>query len=203
MAPWGGVERLVGNNPLAVGMPTLADPTFLLDMSFSAVARGKLAVAEREGEGLPEGWALDASGEPTTDPTVGLDGLLVPIGGAKGVGLSLISGILSSLLSDALYGSELGALETGPIPGRDGQFVIALNVEAFGDGGKFRGRLTGLLDTLRSSQPTKTAWSERQAERAQEAERESDRIGVPIAAELVAELRRLAAELGVDDSSLA
>ena len=122
MAPWGGVERLVGNNPLAVGMPTGGDPTFLLDMSFSSVARGRLAVAAREGGGIPEGWALDSRGAPTTDPTAGLDGLLVPIGGPKGIGLSLVSGVLSSLLSGGLYGGELGSLETGPIPGRDGQF---------------------------------------------------------------------------------
>ena len=81
------------------------------DAAFSGSSHGKIRVYHNQGRPLPVGWALDSRGAPTTDPAAALQGLLLPIGGFKGTGLAMIMGILSSLLSGAAYGTELGSME--------------------------------------------------------------------------------------------
>ena len=88
------------------------------DAAFSGSSHGKIRIYEQKGMHLPEGWALDREGQPTTDPKVAIDGLLAPIGGFKGAGLSMIMGILSSMLSGASYGTELGSIEDEANPRR-------------------------------------------------------------------------------------
>ena len=141
MAPWGGVERLLGINPLGIGIPAGEEAPILYDAAFSGTAHGKIRVYQQKGLRLPDGWALDAEGRPTTDPAAAIDGLLMPIGGFKGTGLAMIMGILSSMLSGASYGTELGDMEHGPIAGQDGHFVAAIRVGAFEDVDKFTQRV--------------------------------------------------------------
>jgi LDH2 family malate/lactate/ureidoglycolate dehydrogenase len=131
MAPWGGLDRIVGINPVALGFPGRDQVPVLLDTSFGVVARGKIVVHFENGIPLPEGWAFDKFGEPTTDPAAAMEGLNQPIGGPKGVGLGIAFGMLGALLAGASYGSRLGSLDTGPASGRDGQLIMAINVEAF------------------------------------------------------------------------
>ena len=87
------------------------------------------------------GWAFDARGRPTTDPEAAVAGLLRPIGDHKGANLAMAVGILSTLLSGAGYGSELGSLETGAHAGRDGQFMLAIDVARFVDVAVFKSRM--------------------------------------------------------------
>jgi LDH2 family malate/lactate/ureidoglycolate dehydrogenase len=133
IAPWGGLDRIVGNSPLSVGFPSGSEQAVLLDTSFGVVARGKIVVHYKNGIPLPEGWAFDKHGKPTTDPAAAMVGLNAPIAGPKGVGLGITFGMLSALLSGASYGSRMGSLEDGPQPGHDGQVVIAIDPAAFGD----------------------------------------------------------------------
>ena len=114
MAPWGGVDRIVGINPLAVAIPAGAEPPIVLDIAFGATAHGKIRVYHQKGHPIPEGWAFDAEGQPTTDAAAAMDGLIQPIGGHKGVGLGIVMGMLSTLLSGASYGTELGNMKDGP-----------------------------------------------------------------------------------------
>lgn len=151
MAPWGGAERLLGINPLSIAVPAGEERPIVYDAAFSASAHGKLRVYQQKGLQLPGGWALDRQGRPTTDPAAGIDGLLLPIGGFKGAGLAMIMGILSSMLSGARYGTELGDLEHGPQPGQDGHFLIAIQVAAFEDPGRFKRRVDGAIREIRSS----------------------------------------------------
>jgi len=151
MAPWGGRERLVGINPLAVAIPTGNGPAFVLDTAFSGSAMGKIAVYHQKGEPIPEDWALDAAGRPTTDAAAAMQGLLRPIGAFKGVGLAMTMGILSTLLSGAAYGTRLGDLADGPLPGRDGHFVVALDIAAFADVADFKRHMDALIDEIRGS----------------------------------------------------
>jgi (2R)-3-sulfolactate dehydrogenase (NADP+) len=89
MPPWGGAVPLLSTSPIAAGIPAKPTP-IIVDMATTAVARGKIAAYATRGEELPEGWALDADGTPTTDANVGLRGMLAPLGGSKGYALALL-----------------------------------------------------------------------------------------------------------------
>lgn len=145
MAPWGGAERLLGINPLGVAIPAGDELPIVYDAAFSGSAHGKIRVYQQKGLRLPEGWAMDRDGRPTTDPAEAIKGLLMPIGGFKGTGLALIMGVLSSMLSGAAYGVELGSLEDGPRPGQDGHFVMAIRVSAFEDVTIFKRRVDAAI----------------------------------------------------------
>lgn len=151
MAPWGGAERLLGINPLGVAIPAGEAHPIVYDAAFSGSAHGKIRIYHQKGLPLPEGWALDREGRPTTDPAEAIDGLLVPIGGFKGVGLALIMGVLSSMLSGAAYGSELGDMERGPKAGQDGHFVAAIRVAAFEDVARFKARVDGAIRQIHAA----------------------------------------------------
>lgn len=141
MAPWGGAERILGINPLGFAIPAGEESPIIFDAAFSGTAHGKIRVYHQKGLTLPEGWAADKDGVPTTDPAKAIDGLLLPIGAFKGVSLALIMGILSSMLSGASYGTELGNMEDGPKAGEDGHFVAAIRVSAFEDVDTFKARV--------------------------------------------------------------
>jgi LDH2 family malate/lactate/ureidoglycolate dehydrogenase len=145
MAPWGGAERLLGINPLGVAIPAGEEPPIVYDAAFSGSAHGKIRVYQQQGWTLPEGWAMDRDGAPTTDPAAAIDGLLMPIGGFKGTGLAMLMGILSSMLSGAAYGTELGDMERGPTAGSDGHFVAAIRVSAFEDVDRFKSRVDAAI----------------------------------------------------------
>jgi len=153
MAPWGGIDRIVGINPIGVGIPSGKETPILLDISFANAARGKVAVHFQKGLPLPEGWAFDAEGRPTTDAAEGMKGLLQPMGGPKGVGLGLVTGVISGLLTKADYGTELGSLEAGPNPGRDGQLMVAIDIAAFEDVARFKERVDTIVRQIHESRP--------------------------------------------------
>ncbi len=103
IAPWGGGDARLGNSPLGFGVPNPGGQPFLLDMAMSVVARAKIRNALKRGEAIPDTWATDAAGRPTTDPKAALDGFLLPIGGHKGYGLTLLVDLFAGLLSNAAY----------------------------------------------------------------------------------------------------
>lgn len=149
MAPFGGAERVLGINPLAVAVPAAGEPPIVYDAAFSASSHGKIRVYQQEGLTLPDGWALDRNGRPTTDPAQAIEGLLQPIGGFKGTGLAMVMGILSSMLSGAAYGTELGDMIVGPTAGVDGHFVMAVNIVAFSDAAHFKERVGAAIRQVR------------------------------------------------------
>jgi LDH2 family malate/lactate/ureidoglycolate dehydrogenase len=151
MAPWGSSECILGINPLALSVPAGQEMPIVYDAAWSGSARGKIQVYAQQGRQLPEGWALDSNGHPTTDPLAALDGLLLPIGGFKGTGMAFILGLLSTMLSGASYGTELGSLKAGPHPGEDGHFFMAIKVEAFEEVNRFKRRVDGVLQQLHAS----------------------------------------------------
>ncbi len=131
MAPLGGRDKIVGMNPISIAMPGHNEPPVVLDLAFGATAHGKIRVYHQKDLPLPTGWAYDANGEPTTDAGIALEGLIQPAGGHKGIALAMMVGMLSTLLSGAGYGTELGNMVDGPIAGQDGQFFLVINVAAF------------------------------------------------------------------------
>src|SRR5205085_12609310 len=96
--PFGGAEALVGTNPIAIGIPGKPRP-FLLDMATSVSAMGRIIALKHRGEKIPEGWAVDKDGVPTTDPDAALKVSLSPAAGPKGYGFGIAISLLGGLLS--------------------------------------------------------------------------------------------------------
>lgn len=198
MAPWGGRDRIVGINPLGVGIPAAKERPLVFDAAFSGSSHGKIRIHHQKNLPLPDGWALDAEGRPTTDPAQAIDGLLMPIGGFKGVSLGMIMGIFSSLLSGAAYGTELGNMEDGPKAGEDGHFFLAIDPAAFGDPGRFRARVDGVIRQVHESR--RAAGVERlyvPGEIEHERRERYGRDGIPLNPVTLADLRACAEERGI------
>ncbi len=148
MAPWGGNAPIFGTNPIAFGTPQANDAPLVIDLSLSKVARGKVMAASKKGEPIPEGWALDAQGQNTTDPQAALGGSMVPMGDAKGAALALMVELLAAGLGGAKFGNEAASFLSaeGDAPGT-GQLLIAFNVaKTSGDG--YLSRVEDLLGAM-------------------------------------------------------
>ena len=146
MAPWGSREKYLGTNPLAVGAPTHGDPV-MIDMATSVVARGKIILADKKGDSIPEGWAIDVDGHPTTDAAKALEGCVLPFGGAKGSGIAMMIDVFSGVLSGAAYGSHIHNPFAHPeVPMDTGHCMIAIDISRFQDPEEFK----TTMDTYRS-----------------------------------------------------
>ncbi len=165
ISPWGGSKGLFGTNPIAFAAPRLNDAPLLIDLSLSKVARGKVMVAAKSGEAIPEGWALDKDGNPTTDAQAALEGTMVPMGEAKGAALVLMVEILAAALTGANFGYEASSFFTadGPPPGV-GQCLIAIDPGPL-SGGTFGGRLDVLLGAILDQNGTRLPGARRLAVR--------------------------------------
>jgi (2R)-3-sulfolactate dehydrogenase (NADP+) len=133
IAPWGGAKAVFGTNPIAFACPLPDKPPIVVDLSLSKVARGNILAAKQKGEKIPEGWALDAAGKPTTDPTAALAGTMLPLGDAKGTALALMVELLAAGLTNANFAADASSFldAKGPPPGT-GQLLIAFDPAAFG-----------------------------------------------------------------------
>lgn len=127
IAPEGGHRSIFGTNPICVAFPS-KDGNYVLDMAISAAARGKIRLAEKNGEKIPLGWAVDKDGNPTEDPTVALAGNMLAIGGVKGFGLAMVSDLLAGLLSGSAFGGKIKPLACETDFSRHGHLVVAINI---------------------------------------------------------------------------
>jgi len=147
IAPWGGKDPFFGTNPIAFAVPRIKKDPLVIDLSLSKVARGKIMHAKKSNSEIPEGWALDSSGNPTTDPDQALHGSMLPIGEAKGSALALIVEILAATLSGGTQSNEASSFlnsEGGP-PGV-GQFLLFVSPGTNSD--SFLARLEKLLNSI-------------------------------------------------------
>ena len=149
MPAWGGKRALFGTNPIAAAFPRRDGPPLLIDLSLSAVARGKLMVAARDGKPIPEGWALDDQGRPTTDPKEGLAGSMLPAGGVKGAMLALVVELLVCALTGAQFGFEADSFFTdeGNRP-RIGQAFLVIDPGALAGQDVFLDRVETLVAAM-------------------------------------------------------
>ena len=143
IAPWGGKDPFFGTNPIAFAVPRIAKDPLVIDLSLSKVARGKIMHAKKVNTKIPEGWALDSSGKPTTDPDQALKGSMLPIGEAKGSALALMVEILAATFSGGKPSNEASSFfnPDGDPPGV-GQFLM------FIDPGKDKGSFLNRLEKL-------------------------------------------------------
>ena len=146
MAPWGGTRPLFGTDPIAFAAPVEGGPPVVVDISLSKVARGKIMAAAQKGEPIPEGWALDAQGRPTTSAEDALAGAMVAMGDAKGVALALMVEMLSAGLTGANYAFEATSyFDAEGAPPGTGQTIVAIDPSAFGPGARARFALMARL----------------------------------------------------------
>ncbi len=181
IAPLGGTTPVVGTNPFALAVPDGEGAAALvIDQSASVVAKSEVMVAAREGRPIPEGWALDADGRPTTDPQAALQGSMAPSGGHKGFGAGLMVEIFAAALSGATLGKDASPF-SGPKggPPRTGQFFLALDPDAF-SGGAFAGRVDALVAAIEAQEGARVPGSKRAANR-----RRIAREGVRVREELL------------------
>lgn len=185
MAPWGGKQALFGTNPLAFAAPVENGEPVVVDISLSKVARGKIMAARQQGKDIPEGWALDSEGVPTTDPSAALGGTMVPMGDAKGTALALMVEMLSAGLTGANYAYEASSFfdGDGPPPGT-GQAIIAVDPAAFGPGATTR--FAVLADAIESMDGARIPGRRRQDHR-----RRLLKEGIPAERELLERIHAL------------
>ncbi|MES0862836.1 Ldh family oxidoreductase [Ruegeria sp. SCPT10] len=153
IAPSGGSKPVVGTNPFSIAAPGPdGQPALLIDQSASTIAKSEVMKHAREGKPIPVGWALDADGNPTTDPEVGLKGSMAPSGGYKGVGVALMVELLAAAMTGATLGINASPFSgTAGGPPKTGQFFIAIDPAATG-GGAFDAGISNLIEAIRSQE---------------------------------------------------
>lgn len=150
MAPWGGRKKIVGNNPWSVAAPAGSRPPMVLDIANTAVARGKIFLARQKGVPIPSGWAINAAGEPTTDPIEAVAGILLPMGGHKGYAISVMLDVLSGVLTGSAFGAGVHGPYQTEHRGGCGHLMVALNIEAFLPPAEFNARMERLIADLKA-----------------------------------------------------
>jgi LDH2 family malate/lactate/ureidoglycolate dehydrogenase len=174
MPPPGGAEALVGNNPIAVALPSAGEFPVEADMALSATAMGKIRLAAAAGQRIPEDWAVDSQGRPTTDPTAAINGMLLPAAGPKGFGLAFVIDLLCGGLSDGAVGAEVRPLYGDPAePYRCSHFFLAIDAGHFPAGERFAQRVRDQAIRVSGSKrgpggervyaPGELVWATRQA----------------------------------------
>ena len=190
MPAWGGKRPLFGTNPIAAGFPRRAGTPLMIDLSLSAVARGKIMVAARDGKPIPEGWAVDKDGKSTTDAKAALEGSMLPAGGVKGAMLALTVELLVCALSGSAYGFESDSFFTEEgRPTRIGQAIIAIDPGALAGKAVYEERVETLIEVMLADDEVRLPGERRRANRER-----AQRDGVAIPADLMAKIRALAGE---------
>nr|WP_106783037.1 Ldh family oxidoreductase [Lysinibacillus timonensis] len=152
MVPFGAKKPSIGANALTISVPTKNDFIITLDMSTSNVARGKIAIAQKNGKPIPEGWAITVDGKTTTDPDEAMKGYLLPLG-AKGSGLAIILDILSGILTGSNFGANIPSQFEGDEPQKLGHLFGALKIESFIDMNQFYDRIEVKVNETISTEP--------------------------------------------------
>ncbi|MGW9349138.1 Ldh family oxidoreductase [Nocardiopsis flavescens] len=198
MAPWGGREKTVGTNPWSLAAPAGERGVAVMDIANTAVARGKIYLADERGEAIPEGWAADARGRPTTDPREAVHGLILPMGGHKGYVISFMFDVLAGVLT----GSSFGGSVVGPYAPEGesgcGHLLLTIDVAAMADPRDFGHRVEALIEETKAvplaADATEILYPGELEDRN---ERRRLREGIPVADQTWESLARLAQETSV------
>ena len=200
IAMWGGAETLLGTNPLAIAIPAGAEAPVVLDIATTVASYGTVKNYRLQGKQMPQGWMVSsADGGPITDPERSAEGLLLPIGGYKGSGLALVLGLLAGTLNGASFGRDVVDFNADEKSAGDtGHFIIALDIARFTPLASFAAEVDRHLRDLRASR-TLPGFDAIRLPGEERRRRRADRVanGVPVLAELIVQLDRLAGELGL------
>lgn len=155
MPPWGGTEKVLGTNPISIAIPAGEEPGFHLDIATTVTSHGTIKVYAQRGEDLPEGWVVDAAGNPITDPERADEGFLMPIGGYKGSGLNMAIGLLAGVLNQAAFGKDVIDHRAVPdVPANTGQAMFVMRPDLFQELDQFKASIDSHLRSLRAAGPS-------------------------------------------------
>ncbi len=198
MAPWGGLRKTVGTNPWSIASPGGSHTRMMLDIANTAVARGKIYIAKKKGQQIPPGWAMNTEGVATTDPTEAIAGLIMPMAGHKGYAISVMMDMLSGVLTGSAFGSGVNGPYVTDKKSGCGHFMIALNIAAFQPLAEFNTRIDTLICELKSvplAEGTEEIFYPGEIEA--KTELQNLRDGIVLPDDTLADLHRLANEIGV------
>ena len=199
LPPWGGLDMLLSTNPIAAAIPTLNEAPVVLDMATTVAAYGKVKAKAQRGEMMPEGWMIDRQGKPLLDPTKSEEGFLLPIGGYKGYGLSLIVGILAGTLNGAAMGRQVIDFNKDfSTTTNTGQAIAIIDPSAFGDITEFKQNVDTLVRELRGAERmpgVDRIWLP--GEQSHEKRLSNEAHGILLAPSLIKQLNDLAAQLNI------
>jgi LDH2 family malate/lactate/ureidoglycolate dehydrogenase len=197
--PAGGIDPLLGTNPLAFGFPVASGAPIIVDLATSTSAIGHVRIASYKDAPIPAGVAINRQGHPTTSAKEALDGSLTPLGGHKGFGLGLAVGLLSGPIIGALIGGELQqAIAAGQGERSRGHLFIAIDPGAFGDADLSTQRIAAFLPELKSSRKAPGVSEIRiPGERGHRLKKEGMRHGITLLASIWTNTLKIAGELGV------
>jgi LDH2 family malate/lactate/ureidoglycolate dehydrogenase len=199
MSPEGGCEAFFGTNPIAASFPSGKDFHVKIDLATSLVARGNIIAAQKRGESIPQGWALDPDGNPTTDASQALLGTVLTMAGHKGYALALMVELLSSVLSGAAIGPDIGSMYKNLDRKQDvGHFFCLLDIDAFMDVKEFKARVDATIDRIKNCRRRPGVQEILiPGERSARTMRENLADGVTIDEATMNELKQLSMQLGV------
>jgi LDH2 family malate/lactate/ureidoglycolate dehydrogenase len=198
MAPWGGREKAVGANPWSIAAPAGRHGVTVMDIANVNAARGKIYAARERGATIPEGWALDAEGRPTTDPAAAIDGVILPMGGHKGYAISFMMDVLSGVLTGSSFATGVSGPQQAERRSGCGHLVLAVDVAAVADPGEFAGRMERLIAEMKAV-PLATGFEEilYPGELEDRSRARLEGAGIELPERTMEALERLAAETGV------
>lgn len=200
MAVYGGREAVIGTNPFTFGSPSAHKAPLLLDMATSVVARGKIVESAKRQEAIPEGWALDNTGKPTTDAQAAEKGVVLPFGGPKGSALAIMVETLCGVLAGGRYAKSMGNLYSDfETPQDIGHFFLVIDTARTHLGSEdYASRVANLSDELQSSATAENFNSIKMPGEI-EAERSSlmEKQGIELPLNVIEDLNTIAGELGV------
>lgn len=192
----GARKPVVGNNPLAIAIPTYGDFPFCLDMSMSKVAGGKLTLAIKKGVKIPMDWATDSEGNPTDDPAKAFNGFLLPMGDFKGLGLAYFVDIMAGLVTGGVFAQEMKSMYTNPTEtSLTGHFMIAINIAAIIGKDEMKSRMERYYQQLKQTpmlDPSQELYLPGEIEYRRLVEREKS--GLPIPIKTIEELQTIATQ---------
>ena len=201
MPPWGGVEVMLGTNPISVAIPAGNEPPIALDIATTVSSYGKVKLAAQKGESIPVGWMIDRKGQPLTDPKRAAEGFLLPIGGYKGYGLNVVIGMLAGVLNGAAFGRNVVDFNKDfATRNNSGHMILAVRVDNFQPVDAFKQEMDRVIREIRESERMENVdriWLPGEMEHHRIRERLEH--GIPLAPAVVDQLRQLAVELHLSD----
>lgn len=151
MAPWGGVDRVLGNNPFGMGVPCRKHADVIMDMATSIVARGKIVVARKTHTPIPADWAIDTEGRPTTDADKAYWGCVQPFAGYKGYNLTFMNAVVSAILTNSSFGDKLPDLYEDPDKVQNSAHLFfVIDINAIDDVEAFKDRMDETIDFIKN-----------------------------------------------------
>ena len=200
MAPWGGRRKIIGTNPWSVATPAGRHPPFVVDMANTGVARGKIYLARQKRQPIPTGWAINAAGEPTTDPQEAIDGIILPMAGHKGYAIAMMVDVLSGVMTGSGFLAGVASPYKTSEKSNCGHFMIALDISKLMPLDTFNARMERYIEEIHAvplAQGHDRIFYPGEMEACNDGDNRRDGILLPD--DTLADLRRIAGETGLRD----